>query len=66
MNEGIHSIVSLLYFQVVDLDESNMEDGLKWFRLLDGYSDIKSYCVVAGGDGTIGKLITDASGCYHM
>ena len=34
-----------------------MDDGLKWFRLLDDYSEIKSYCVVAGGDGTVGKCI---------
>ena len=34
-----------------------MDDGLKWFRLLDDYSEIKSYCVVAGGDGTVGKFI---------
>lgn len=40
--------------QVVDLDESKMEDGLKWFRLLDGYDNVKSMCLVAGGDGTIG------------
>ena len=41
----------------MDLDESKMDDGLKWFRLLDDYSEIKSYCVVAGGDGTVGKCI---------
>ena len=41
----------------MDLDESKMDDGLKWFRLLDDYSEIKSYCVVAGGDGTVGKLV---------
>ena len=41
----------------MDLDESKMDDGLKWFRLLDDYSEIKSYCVVAGGDGTVGKFI---------
>ena len=38
-----------------------MEDGLKWFRLLDDYSDIKSYCVVAGGDGTIGNSLIFSS-----
>ena len=43
----------------MDLDESKMDDGLKWFRLLDDYSEIKSYCVVAGGDGTVGKLVYD-------
>ena len=41
--------------QVVDLDDCKMEDGLKWFKLLDKYK-IKSYCVVAGGDGTIGYV----------
>ena len=40
--------------QVVDLDESKMEDGLKWCQLLDCYDDIKPYILVAGGDGTIG------------
>ena len=46
----------LHFFKVVDLDESKMDDGLKWFKLLDDYSEIKSYCVVAGGDGTVGKF----------
>ena len=41
--------------QVVDLDEMKMEAGLKWFKLLDKY-DITSYCVVAGGDGTVGYV----------
>jgi hypothetical protein len=29
-----------------------MEDGLKWCQLLED-SDVKSYCLVAGGDGTV-------------
>ena len=47
--------LNTLFFQVVDLDESKMEDGLKWFRHLDDFA-LKSYCVVAGGDGTIGYV----------
>ena len=47
----------------MDLDESKMDDGLKWFRLLDDYSEIKSYCVVAGGDGTVGKFIVKLQRC---
>ncbi len=39
--------------QVIDLDECPMEEGLKWCKLFEKHN-IKCFCIVAGGDGTIG------------
>ena len=42
------------HFQVVDLDETSMEDGLKLCQMIYENNGIRSICLVAGGDGTIG------------
>jgi hypothetical protein len=44
---------SFYELQVIDLDECTMEDGLKWCQLI-GNSAKKCFCLIAGGDGTIG------------
>jgi len=43
--------------QVVDLDEMSMEDGLKLCQMIYENNGIRSICLVAGGDGTIGWVL---------
>merc|ERR1719411_964769 len=43
--------------QVIDLDETSMEDGLKLCQMIHENNDVRCICLVAGGDGTIGWVL---------